>query len=124
MNGEEREWGVVSELKVEADTHTSLLAAVTIAMTHNGKVSHWALDDDSLVLCWSGSKRSNLLPTPLKDPEMVTLLIENWLKDSAIYPIEPDTDGSVKKGYRVEIVRSYTDHIVCKVTPIWVIYSK
>lgn len=117
----DKEWGVVQTLVVEADTHTALLAAVTIALTANSQITHWGYDGNALVLFWSIANGSHLLPSPIKDSEKIASLIEDWLRDIATYPKEPDTDGNTKKGYRVEIGHNY---VTCKITPTWIIYGK
>lgn len=118
----ERKWGVVQALMVEADTHESLLAAVTIALTAHQEVSYWGQKQETLILYWSAADNSRLLPSPLKDPLRITQMIEDWLETSARYPSdEPDTDGSIRKGYRVEIAYGY---VTLQVTPVWIVYGK
>ena len=115
-------WGVVQELVVEADTHIALVSALTIAMTNNRQVTHWKMDDKSMVLLWASGDGTHILPSPLKDPQKVAQMIEDWLKDSAAYPDDaPDTDGSVKEGYRVEM-KQFCE--VCRITPTWIVYGK
>jgi hypothetical protein len=138
----ERDWGVVQHLEVEADTHVALLAALTIAyVSHGVPVTHYAerqfgeydSEDDKpeyahgekyLALCWNVSAEGAVrMAYPLTTPDELTAFVEGWLKRCAVYVTErePDTDGSVAKGFRVTHAYHYD---VARIAPRFIIYGK
>ena len=51
------DWGVIQELKVEADTKAALKAALTIAMVSHSEVKGWREVGKGLVLYWGWDNR-------------------------------------------------------------------
>ena len=87
-------WGVIQELRVTADTRTSLKSAITIAMVEHQCVSHWEVKDGSLHIKWHADKFAIPLMNEIRDPEKVTQLAVDWLKGKTPDGSEPDTDGA------------------------------
>lgn len=122
----QRDWGVVQELVVEADTDTALLAAITIAMTYQSRYNHFVLKTEEgsvkLLLKWaSDTSKVNAFLSELTTPEEVLAEAKRWLKTAAYGP-EPDTDGSTKKGFRV-MLRDGWENCLC-ISPEWIVYGK
>lgn len=117
---DDRAWGVVQELVIEADTPTALRAGCTIAFTYNTKgVESYAVENGSLVLFWSDTTGIKL-PFCLNSVDAVFEFVSRWLSQ-AQYGRETDTDGSVKKGYRIEIDHGY---VFMRIKPTWIVYGK
>lgn len=124
----EPEWGVVQRLEVEADTKTSLVAALTIALTYNHEVRFWGVpkydQHSQLRFLHNGSPIDGVeihrLPVNVFDPNKLADIAWDWLAE-ADYPILPDSIDSAKKGYRVTCNGPFA---VCEIAPVWITYSK
>ena len=118
------EWGVVQKLTVEADTKDALIAALTIALSYHSKVHYWECRKGKLALLWSNPEDTYPFLTPLDDPEQLAGMVLGWLLGAA-YPEErPDTDGSVKKGFRVRGHEDGYGYTVATIEPVWIVYGK
>ena len=49
------DWGVVQKFSLESDTKTSLVAAITIALTEHKSVESFVSTEESLIFCWSNN---------------------------------------------------------------------
>lgn len=89
----------------------------------------FATDEGRFVLFWADDERRMIgLPASLTAAEIFPM-VEAWLEDVAIYPPEPDHDGSNEKGWEV-----YTDtwghidgigwHAFLAIRPWWEMYGK
>lgn len=122
-----REWGVVQQLAVEADTYKALEAALVIAARDNRTATHYrvevsAKNGNTLVLLWSNGDCDMPLPYRLDGGEQMAAFTWEWLSKSASYPPDqPDTDGSIRHGYRVSNDFGY---IVARIAPAWIVYGK
>lgn len=121
----DREWGVVQRLEVEADTPAALLGACMIACAETKKASHFLVTkntdgSNSLQLLWTD--KGEALPFPLEGANEIAEFVTQWLEKRAEYSgDEPDTDGSVNKGFRIDVSSFYD---VLRVTPAYIIYGK
>lgn len=120
------DWGVVQQFMLEADTFTSLKAACAIMLTDHTKVVAYAIDPGTtkLTLLWHKEETEDaavLMPFELATSDDVADFIWKWLQRSAAYPRQPNTDGSVKKGFRITHAFSY---VVLHVEPVWIVYGK
>jgi hypothetical protein len=117
----DHDWGVVQKLVIEADTETALRAACEVVFTeHSCGCSHYRVDDGTLVLLWGEEKGAKELPFDLDSPKAVEEFVSRWLAQ-AEYREEPDTDGSTKRGFRIETAHGY---VLMKVKPTWIVYGK
>lgn len=141
-----RDWGVVQELAVEADTVQALRGAIMVASVDNKEVKYFRIETitkevadnawpkgsknhligaNQLTLLWSRDRPTdNELLFELSTVDEITDFVVQWLEKKAEWPTEePDTDGSVERGFRVE--NSWDPFAtVVKVTPTWIIYGK
>lgn len=116
------EYGVVQELKVCADTKTSLVAAITIALTYNSKIQYWAVENNTLCLRWSKLNEDDQeFLCVLTDPNVIAKMVDCWLKSNDPTEVEPITDGDVKKGFKIELGKSID---VLTITPTYIVYGK
>lgn len=114
----EVDWGVVQHLEVEAYNRQSLVAALTIGMSYHS-TSHYAIVDNALRV---GTEGTPFL-TPITNPERLADEVERWLA-SATYPESSYRgDGSIKKGWRVELERSVWKSYIT-IFPKWIIIGK
>jgi hypothetical protein len=128
MNDDDK-FGVVQDLAVEADTKAALRCALTIAAQEHRGASHYRVTDNgkdgtALWLLWGNDEAPGCLPLPfeLKGGEEMAEFAWNWLHKAARYPAEyPDTDGSVKNGFRVTHDYSY---VTARVAPTFIVYGK
>ena len=118
MNARQVKWGVVQRLEVEADTRQSLVAALTIAMSYYSS-SHYEIVDNELRIGSSGTA----FLTPITDPERLADEVERWLAGVTYAESSYRGDGSIKKGWRVEVSSSMWKNYMT-VMPKWIIYSK
>lgn len=121
------EWGVVEKLEVQADTRTSLLAALTIAMTYRSSLWGYQIKvkDGVTILRLRGSvEGGTAFLAPLNSPEEALVEAERWLA-VAKYPDEPHCgDGSYKKGFTViAAYHSIWDEAI-EIIPTWIYYGK
>lgn len=117
-----------------------------IALTENHRVTHFRVEDltdlplpyefgtdhepdyagaNRLTLLWYPDKPTdNELPSELTTVDEITEFIAKWLEMKGKWPsLEPDTDGSIQEGFRVE--NSWSPfYTVIKITPIWIVYGK
>lgn len=114
------DWGVLQKMVIEADTETALRAACQLAFTeHSHGAESYEVRDGTLLLLWADEEGTRL-PFNLTTPEAVYEFVSRWLAQS-VYGESPDTDGSVKKGFRAEHDYGY---VFMKVTPTWIVYGK
>lgn len=73
----------------------------------------------------SGSEEISLFPYKFFEVELLPI-IKGWLK-IAVYGEAPDTDGSVKKGWRIHnspTELGYGQKVIFAVKPRWIVYGK
>lgn len=115
-----RDWGVVQDLRIAADTETALRAACEIMFTEHSKgADSYAVKDGVLLLFWCDADGTKL-PFVLDTAKKVFEFVSNWLDQAERGP-ETDTDGSVKAGFRIENGHGY---IFMRVKPEWIVYGK
>ena len=115
------EWGVVQKLVIEADTKTALLAACQIAFTeHSSGAESYEVRDGALHLFWADAEGAKL-PFKLKTPEALYEFVSGWLAEAEPTDEQPDTDGTVKKGFRAEHDYGY---LLLRIKPTWIVYGK
>lgn len=132
---EDRNWGVIQQFELEADTLQAIRGAVTISITQHKRVSHFwvsSVNDNTseffgancLCLFWSENSPCVRLPFELNTIDEITDFIVKWLEKEGKWPDEqPDTDGSVQDGFRIET--SYSPFVTfLKITPAWIVYGK
>lgn len=117
------EWGVVPKFEIEADTFDALQASCVIILTEHSSISHWRFTEKSLELLWTEDENSHPLPFRITEPSDLAVVISKWLKNSAAYEDEPDTDGSSKKGYTISN-KTNNWRVGCIVKAEWIIYGK
>jgi len=123
----DKDWGVVQELKIEADIFPALRGACMIACADHKNASHFieGKDEDGgnyISLRWTDGRGAIALPFDLNGPEEMADFLKAWLLKKSIMPNDvPDTDGSVNEGFRAEM-RDFYD--VLTVKPIHIVYSK
>lgn len=129
-NTREIPWGVVQALIVEADTDSSLKAALTVALSYHSSVSHYSVEIQDecpvLHLKWRSDSKPGTQEflSPMKSPDHVAAEVRRWL-DAVEYPSNNYSgDGSTKKGYRVTGEYAFTGYDVCTIKPVWIIYGK
>jgi hypothetical protein len=125
-----RDWGVVL-FEIDADTKTSLIAALTIAMTYSSKITHYAIQEKDakatpmLVLRTNGEGSPNIHPllSPIENAADGVDQLWGWLK-TAKYPPQPvGGDGSFKKGFKA-VAGNSSVSIAMTLTPHWIYYGK
>ena len=135
----QKSWGVVEELCVKADTDTALRAAMEIVFTEHPQATHFSVqrserDGDALILYWSQPLTDDAtpLPFPIIGADAAAGFIRQWLTHSGRQPAEePDTDGSVKAGFRITAGCTYPSHVkhafgyrFCVIETCWIVYGK
>lgn len=122
-----RDWGVVQRLSAEGDTYKFLLGACIIASVEFKTITHFRVIEtpdgsNELHLRWHDGDDSKPLPFPLSGPEEIASFARKWLEKQAIYPNKaPDTDGDVRRGFRIES-GSFYDVLTMK--PTYIVYGK
>ena len=132
MSTREIPWGVVQEFVVEADTDSTLVAAMTILLSYHSTVSHFRIETDpvsreqTLRLLWSDDKQpgTGAFLSPMKTPQQIADEVRRWL-DNATYDTKHyGGDGSTKNGFRVELDNAGWSYTFALITPTRIIYSK
>ena len=128
-----RDWGVVQEFNLQADTRTALRNAVGILMTEYSKLSGYEEfkhnDIPTLAIYWTDniSGMSKFI-VDVTDSEHIVDTLLLWSKARCDTLREPDIDGSVKKGYRIfnrlGEPRTNASYVVFYVQPALIEYHK
>ncbi len=129
-----KDWGVVQDFKLEADTRTALNNALSILMTENSKLRGYEefVDTDgvpTLAVYWTDAVAgmSKFIVDVTNSEHIVdTLLV--WTKERADKISQPDIDGSIESGYRIfkylEEPRPNKFYVSFYIQPCWIEYHK
>lgn len=122
--------GLLQVFEVASDDDDLLKIALQLPWKwHKGGATHYRVKrqedgGDTLCLMWAHDNGPGVqaLPFPLKTPEAMFNFASEWLREGATYPAEqPDTDGSVSRGWRVGARDFYS---VAEVKAEYIVYSK
>lgn len=117
---------------LETDNYNILKTYCRIILTEDifkNIFSHYAYTDKMIYV--TGTKDSfycydekttltpTKLPFPIETEDQLAEFIKGMLKNIK-YPLEPNTDGSYKAGFRLEY--NYVGKLLIK--PVWIVYSK
>lgn len=111
-------------LDIVSDDHDVLLYTLSILLKEHTIVA-FSHKDNKLHLHWhyEPDKMFPLL-APTNDPASLAAHLSLWLK-RIDYPREPDTDGSVEKGWYINNGGySGWDYVAFTIEPEWVVYGK
>lgn len=120
------DFSVVSGLNIRTDNIVGLRAGLEIALLYHRSISHYkeVIEDDGtskLHLYWTGRDGSVKLPFALKDAQVASDFVSNWI-DQASYPKNvPSTDGSVSYGFKLYVTDFYE---TVTIETAWIVYSK
>lgn len=128
----DQDWGVISQLEVEADTFTTLKAVCMIALTeHQAKGFSVKTDvsaPDQLEIVWTTGNdlRGSDFLCPITDAEELANMIWKWLSTPKRYQNckKHDTDGDLKQGYKISMSNLSHWNVMFKVIPEYIIYGK
>lgn len=129
-----KQWGVVQNLIVEADTKNALSSALDILFQEVSKVvgyKEFVTDDGipTLAVYWSGDNLNKFI-VEIKDPEDIVDMLLTWAKNKSENVSYPDIDGSVKAGFKIFNNMSYDKaphdrfYIAFYMQPSWIEYHK
>lgn len=124
MKEDQNKWGIIQRFSLEADRFEPLAHAMSILLINHSSVERWRTIEGKLVLYWGDDADATALLTPLKDAHDIADLIDNWLKNSAQYGREPQTDGSLRKGYHITTSQAAWSYRFCMIAPKWIVYGK
>lgn len=117
----------MDNFKIDIISDSNLQIALELAMRRYKAVSYIKTPTE-LILFWSPPPESTLLPTPL-NAEKASIIVKEWLENEAQYPPEPDTDGSIGKGWRISCdawghVKPYGWKGLVRIEPVCAEYGK
>lgn len=108
------------ELKVLAETKEQFELAMKLAFEAFNKASHWSVLNNKLYLYWHESKDTNKLPYDLNVNQAIEF-VWGWLENQEPTGNEPNFDGSVHEGFKIENTNGYS---FVSIEKVWTIYGK
>lgn len=122
--------GLLQEFAVASDDDDLLKIALQLPWKwHKHGATHYRVSpqqdgSEKLCLMWAHDQEPHVqaLPFPLKTPEALFRFARDWLAAGAVYPTEqPDTDGSVSRGWKVGVHHFYS---FVEVKAEYIVYGK
>lgn len=100
--------------------------AMSLVFAERSFATHFIKTEHELILFWHPPTGGPAQPLPYPMNGLAaTPFVWNWLF-SGEYPPDPDTDGSVKKGFAVstEVTVDGRFYAICSIKREWAIYGK
>lgn len=117
-----------NELDIRLTGNSNLISAMQLTANIFKKVEAYKVEKNTMILYWNAKgKDIQKLPYPMT-PEQAAQFVWGWLENANPDGHEPDTDGSVGKGWELKS-RSWTlweDETYSYITikPVWFVYGK
>lgn len=116
------------DFRFEIASDRKLTEILELAFSRHSTAAGWKEQNGAFVLSWHNPAGAgwNAFPAPLAAKDLEPLVI-SWLKNQN-YGYEPDTDGSVRKGFLVYNERygriADDPYAFVAIKPEWIVYDK
>ena len=110
------------ELKVLGESKSQFDLAMRLVFEAHNKAVGWSVINNKIYLYWH-NENCTVLPYPL-DVNQATEFTWGWLQNQKPSTSQPDIDGSIHQGFKLEYIDRGWEYYFVSIEKIWTEYHK